>query len=140
MLDVVGPSTVRAALLEEVSLTCELYGYLESSDTAIIWTIKNVEIDDSNPLYRVDTMNGNNSIQNGGAISRPSIISVLTISANDSSMLTTYVCKATDTIIFRTITLKRKESITSGEHYQANIQRLEHHSGFLIRQLYHSGV
>ena len=132
MLDVVGPSTVRAALLEEVSLTCELYGYLESSDTAIIWTIKNVEIGDSNPLYRVDTVNGNNSIQIGGAISLPSIISVLTISANDNSLLTTYVCKATDTFIFKTITLKRKEPVTSGEHYQAYIQRLSQFRRFIL--------
>ena len=126
VLDVVGPSTVRAALLEEVSLTCELYGYLESSDTVIIWTIENVEIGDSNSLYRVDTMNGNNSIQNGGAISLPSIVSVLTISANDSSRLTTYVCKVAGTIILKTITLMRMESITSGE---ANIQRLTQFRG-----------
>ena len=132
MLDVVGPRTVRAAMLEEVSLTCELYGYLESSDTVIIWTIENVEIGDSNPLYHVDTVNGNNSIQNGGAISLPSIISVLTISANDSSMFTTYVCKATDTFIFKTIHLKRKESVTCGEHYRAYIQRLTQFRRFIL--------
>ena len=88
----VGLKTVKAVLLDEVSLVCELYGYLHNLSMKIDWYFNNSLIGDSNAFYKVNTMQGLNKIQNGGKDVMPSIISILTVLVNEKKVFGTYFC------------------------------------------------
>ncbi len=74
-----------------MSLSCELFGYLPSSNPEIVWTIDNQMLPD-NSIYNITTMDGNRFVQNGGPFPIPSIISQLSFVANSSFTGRVFTC------------------------------------------------
>ena len=103
MLDSFGSRSVKAAQGEQVSLTCELYGYIVNSDMVITWNFDDDVIDNADPLYSITIMSGANSIQNGGQEAQPSIISNLTVLVNSTEQMGTYFCNFQDRFVVFTL-------------------------------------
>ncbi len=76
-----------------VSLSCEVYGYLQRSLSDITWRVNNEIILTNNPAFTITTTEGTKLIQNGGAFLTASIISQLTFVWNASTQDQVYVCE-----------------------------------------------
>ncbi len=76
-----------------VSLSCEVYGYLQRSLSDITWRVNNGIILTNNPAFTIITTEGTKLIQNGGAFPTASIISQLTFLWNASTQNQVYVCE-----------------------------------------------
>ncbi len=85
-------SLVSAALLEEVSLACEVFGYFGADIPSVIWRHNNIDLENDDPLFNITTSDGTRLIQNGGNSPIPSVVSILSIFLNDSSELGQYLC------------------------------------------------
>ena len=82
----VGPTMKSARLGDNVTFACETFGYFGEVIPDIGWTIPFGDND-------ITITNGNNSIQNGGAEPRDSIISTLSLFISASGpKIRTYVC------------------------------------------------
>ena len=84
----VGPTMKSAKLGDNVTFSCEIFGYFGEVIPDIGWTPPFGDPDPND----ITITNGNNSIQNGGAEPRDSIISTLSLFISDSSFSGPYVC------------------------------------------------
>ena len=76
---------------DNVTLSCEIYGYLQNS-LDIIWNENNVRIDDDSD-FTITIMAGNKLVQDGGPSPVPSIISQLNFTTtNMDQEQQTYSC------------------------------------------------
>ena len=75
-----------------VSLSCEVYGYLQRSLSDITWRVHNGIILTNNSVFTIITTEGTKLIQNGGAFPTASIISQLTFVWNESTQNKVYTC------------------------------------------------
>ena len=91
---VIGNGTVRANVLDTVTLSCEMFGYFPEDLPEFEWRIGNVNIDSTKPLYNISTSKGTRLIQNGGNVSIPSVISTLSVFIANESMFGSYICQA----------------------------------------------
>ncbi len=89
-------SSVSAALLEEVTLACEIFGYFGADIPSVIWRHNNIDLENDDPLFNITTSDGTRLIQNGGDSPIPSVVSILSIFLNDSSEFGQYLCIGED--------------------------------------------
>ena len=85
----VGPTMKSAKLGDNVTFSCEVFGYFEEAIPDIGWT---TPFDGGPDPDDITITNGNNSIQNGGAEPRDSIISTLSLFISDRDFSGPYVC------------------------------------------------
>ncbi len=97
-------SSVSAALLEEVSLACEVFGYFGADIPSVIWRHNNIDLKNDDPFFNITTSDGTRLIQNGGDSPIPSVVSILGIFLNDSSEFGQYLCIGQDDSRSMTIT------------------------------------
>ena len=96
---------------DNVALSCEIYGYLQSS-VEIIWNENNVRIDDD-PAFTITIMAGNKLTQDGGLSPGPSIISQLNFTTTNMSLeQQTYSCVWREQALFFFVTT---DIVTTGE-------------------------
>ncbi len=77
---------------ESVSLSCELYGYVNDG-VGITWQFgNNVEQMMNDSVYTITKKSGDHMIQNGEDSPRPSVRSFLTIEMLTSNETGTYIC------------------------------------------------
>ena len=79
------------------TLSCELYGYLNSSLPTIVWTFGGDQLTDDS-VFTIMTEDGSRRIQNGGTTPRPSVRSVLTINRPMTTHEGIYICSASGRI------------------------------------------
>ena len=75
---------------ESVTLGCELYGYAGGSPE-IEWMLNN-ELIENDSKFTINVVEGNRTLQTGGDVPGPSIVSLLTISDPTTSHTGLYVC------------------------------------------------
>ena len=97
-------STVYQELGESAVLSCELYGYLES--TAIGWQFFKDPVDPS----LIQEQPGTHMIQNGGASPIMSVLSVVTLQNLTSSMFGIYLCTSGSLLNTVTLTVGKTKS------------------------------
>ena len=110
---------------DNVTLSCEIYGYLQSS-LDIIWNENNVKIDDTDLDFTISITAGNKLIQDGGPSPVSSIISHLNFTTtNMSHEQQTYSCVWREQGLFFFVTttdiittdIITTDIITTGECY-----------------------
>ena len=100
---------------EIVTLSCEIYGYLSSSQD-ITWTLVNPDtVLSSDSTYTITTRDGNRLIQNGGLLPSPSFISDLTFTHNTSQPIQIYTCAFLTTQKIFTLTLTDVTTLSQTE-------------------------
>ena len=87
------PNTTVTTDHPSATLSCELYGYLNSSLPTIVWTFGGDQLT-NNSVFTITTEDGGRMIQNGGNTPRPSVRSVLTINRPVATHEGTYICSA----------------------------------------------